>query len=84
MFKLGDVAEIAATDLNSKVLKHGDVHKASITATFDKPGTQYLYFNAMMFNIRQDWDVRCGYEMQIRPSEKAELDLSDAPESSMP
>ena len=82
--KLGDVAEIAATDLNSKVLKHGDVHKASITATFDKPGTQYLYFNAMMFNIRQDWDARCGYEMQIRPSEKAELDLSDAPESPMP
>jgi hypothetical protein len=64
---LGEVAEIAATDLKGRVLKRGTVHKASITATFHKSGTQHVYFNAMMYDRRQDWDTRCGYEMRVRP-----------------
>ncbi|MCA9050785.1 MAG: hypothetical protein KDA89_18730 [Planctomycetaceae bacterium] len=70
--ELGEIEEIAAADLKSEVLRRGDVHKASIVATFPKAGTQFVYFNAMMYDDRQDWDTRFAYELRVRARNEEE------------
>jgi hypothetical protein len=58
-------AEIAGVDLGGIELAPGQSHEASLTATFSQAGLQWVYFNALISGVTQNWDFHQAHEMMI-------------------
>lgn len=57
--------EIAGIDLQSIVLQPEKSYSFAIEATFRDPGRQFVYFNALVTGIGQNWDSQSAHELDV-------------------
>jgi len=58
--------EIAAIDLNSKILKRGETHIFSLNVTFPESGEQSMRINSLIIGPTQNWDFHQHYSINVQ------------------
>ena len=63
---IAQVKEIAAKNLENKILLPGETYRFFIEAIFPQIGKQSLYINNLMYGPTQDWDIQQHYFIDVQ------------------